>query len=436
MAAAGVAVVGIGGYLAAQAVVGNEVEKALVESFERLDRSPSLSVSDVHIDKTLFSTTATATLAMAGYEQTTAELDMHIDHGILKSPVTGTIHPNEAFITGDIDIDMIASMSGVEGQLTADTLKPAEAAVDGAMTGLVIDVSYTDENRWRVDTQADEIAFTRWVDIPPFRVISPHWAMSTQDEESESVVQRMDIPRLEITTQGLDVYLEAIEFEAVMEPSAKADVTQRPVQNQNGSFRVADIGIDDTSIGSLSMTILANNWDGQAFQDYHEDYANLVFMKNRFEEEPESVDEALYRQTIDRVIENGYLFLSASPEVAIAPLDAHIAMPTLGLDFKPHLSAQMRFDGEALSREALDSLAYTSDLVLIDPPAAQGGMNEEQANAYLLNRIYFDVRLTTPPREVLMQLPLLVGLMIDPALEEQTLTWDRGQLTLNGETVM
>ncbi|MGO2383663.1 MAG: hypothetical protein ACTH6F_13015, partial [Halomonas sp.] len=53
LTAAGVVVLGAGGYIGAQAVVGNEVEKALAQTFAQLDDSVSWYASDVMIDKSL-----------------------------------------------------------------------------------------------------------------------------------------------------------------------------------------------------------------------------------------------------------------------------------------------------------------------------------------------------------------------------------------------
>ncbi len=47
LTAAGVVVLGAGGYVGAQAVVGNEVEKALSQTFAQLDESFSWYANDV-----------------------------------------------------------------------------------------------------------------------------------------------------------------------------------------------------------------------------------------------------------------------------------------------------------------------------------------------------------------------------------------------------
>ncbi|MCP1328491.1 hypothetical protein, partial [Halomonas sp. 707D4] len=176
--------------------------------------------------------------------------------------------------------------------------------------------------------------------------------------------------------------------------------------------------------------------DVEAFQAYQEHYARLVAARPNIEAIPSSLDRARYGQDVEALVDSGYRFLANSPEIAIDPLEAHVVMPEYGLDVSPRLSAELRFDGQALSREALYALALTSDLVVGDALDAQMPMSGEQASQYLLQRLFFDVRLTTPPREVLEQLPLMVGLMIDPDRDEQTLTWDQGRLSINGEAVM
>ncbi|WP_447556310.1 DUF945 family protein [Vreelandella sp. EE22] len=427
--AGAVIVVGVGGYLGVQAAVGTEAEKSLVQAFDRLDRSPSWHVLDVRIDRSLFNTTATATLGMSGHEDATADIDLFIDHGVIRSPVTGTIQPNEAFFVGVIGIDMVASMSGVEGQLTADTLRSAE--VEGELTGLVMDVAFTDEHLWHIDTRVDEVTFNDPENEATVRVFSPRFEMDTRGEDGGNVHQRMEIPRIEILAQGMSLYMDATEMESITEP---ADA--RRVIDQTGHVRVAEFGVDDTSMGSLSMDVTANNWHIDAFQTYQEAYAPLIVMQNRFEEDEGSVDEARYRELMTQAIENGHAFLVESPSAAIQPLSAHIVLPELELDFKPRLTAQIRFDGEGLSKEALYSAFWNNDLAPRTTQDAEAAMSPAQANAYLLDRLYMEVDMTTPPPALLMQLPLLVSLVLDTSLEQQTLTWDQGRLTLNGEELM
>lgn len=427
---AGVIVAAGGLYLGAQAVVGNEVETSLADAFDRLERSPSWHVSDVHIERHLFHTTARATLGMAGNDAAQAKLDLNVDHGVFKSPVTGTLTPAGTFLDGTLDIDMTASWRGIAGQLRAESLQTVEEGVDGALTNLVVDVDYADEHDWRIASLADDISITRWAQVPPFRLVSPRWEISSR---GGSVAQRMSAPRLEIAFNGHEVTLEEIAFETVFEPSAGDGARS---QDQNGRVSVAAIDIDGETRGSLSMTLATRRFDVEAFQAYQEHYARLVAARPNIEATPTSLDRARYGQDVEALVDSGYRFLANSPEIAIDPLEAHVVMPEYGLDFSPRLSAELRFDGQALSREALYALALTSDLVVGDALDVEVPMSGEQASQYLLQRLFFDVRLTTPPREVLEQLPLMVGLMIDPDRDEQTLIWDQGRLSINGEAVM
>ncbi|WNL37431.1 DUF945 family protein [Halomonas sp. PAMB 3232] len=427
-----VVVVGAGGYLGAQAIVGNEVEKSLNQAFERIDASPGWRVTDIEIDRSLFETNARATLGAVGFEDATAALDLHVDHGVLKSPVTGTLHPNEALFEGDIDIDMVASWSGAEGQLTADTLGFKE--FDGEATGVVMALDIEDDTRWHVDTRIEALGFT-YVDGSVVRLTTPRFEMDTRGDEGSEVVQRLELPRAEIATQGLNIYLDDVVFDALTQPSAELDDNPRRV-DQAGTFKVADVGVDGTSMGSLSMEIAAERWDMQAFQDYNEAFAMLSAQNYRRERDPASFDEARYRESLTQAIDNGYTVLASSPAVSIDPLEAHIVVPALNLDFKPQLKIDMGFDGENLSREALFSLARHTDTPareLITPQNAP--MSEAQANAYLSERVHFEASMVTPPEAVMDELPLMARFLIDAEREQQTLKWEQGQLTLNGETL-
>ncbi|MFG6666409.1 DUF945 family protein [Halomonas sp. HNIBRBA4712] len=432
MIAGAVVVVGAGGYLGAQAVVGHEVEKSLNQVLSRIDASPGWQVSEIDIDRSLFSTTARATLGAVGFDEATAALDLRVDHGVFKSPVTGTLRPSEALFEGDIDIDMVASLSGAEGQLTADTLRLQE--LHGEATGLVMDLDIEDETRWHVDTRIQSLGFT-YVDGSVVRLNAPRFEMDTRGDQGSEVVQRLELPRAEIATRGLNVYLSDVTFDALTQPSPELEGNPRRV-DQSATLQVADVGVDETSMGSLSMDLAAKRLDMQAFQDYNEAFAMLTALDYRREQDPASFDEARYRESLNEAIDSGYTFLASSPAVNIDPLDAHIVVPALNLDFKPRLQIDMGFDGESLSKEAFYSLARHTDTPaseLIEPQNAP--MSEAQANAYFGSRTRFEVNMATPPQAVLSELPLMARFLIDAERDQQTLKWEQGQLTLNGEAL-
>ncbi|MFI0471165.1 DUF945 family protein [Halomonas sp. HMF6819] len=427
-----VVVVGAGGYLGAQAIVGNEVEKSLNQALARIDASPGWRVTDIDIDRSLFETNARATLGAVGFEDATAELDLHVDHGVFKSPVTGTLRPSEALFEGDIDIDMVASWSGAEGQLTADTLRLE--AFDGEATGVVMDLDIEDETRWHVDTRIEALGFT-YVDGSIVRLTTPRFEMDTRGEKGSEVVQRLELPRAEVATQGLNVYLNDVVLDNLTKPSAELEDNPRRV-DQAGTFEVADFGVGETSMGSLSMDFATQRLDMQAFQDYNEAFAMLTAQRYRQKQNPASFDEARYRESLAQAVDNGYTFLSSSPAASIDPLDAHIVVPELNLDFNPRLTIDMGFDGDNLSKEALYSFARHTDTPaseLIEPQNAS--MNEAQANAYFSRRVHFEASMATPPEAVMDELPLMARFLIDTSREQQTLKWEQGELTLNGEAL-
>ncbi|MGP9799040.1 DUF945 family protein [Halomonas sp. 86] len=427
LTAAGVVVLGAGGYIGAQAVVGNEVEKALAQTFAQLDDSVSWYASDVTIDKSLFNTTATATIGMEGVENANAQVNLLVDHGIINSPITGTIHPNEQFLSGDIDVDLVATRSAVTGQLTAGSLSGVE--FDGTLHDLVVDLDLEDEDVWKVDGQAREIVVNDENDS--FRIVSPRFENSSQ-EASSLIHQRLEIPKIEFLAEGVNVYIDGIELEAESE-----SVGDSQIVNSGGRFKIADIGADGTSMGSLSLDIDAKNWDMSAFQALQEAYTPLEVMRAEYEETGVRGDEQEERELLIQSIERGYDVLIASPSMAFQPLEAHVTLPMLGIDFNPRITADIRFDGEELSKEALYSALWDNRLPLPEQlQASQDRISTPEAQEYLQNRLSLDIGVTTPPQMVLSLIPMPYALLIDPDFEEQTLTWQDGVLTVNGEEVM
>lgn len=427
LTAAGVVVLGAGGYIGAQAVVGNEVEKALSQTFAQLDDSLSWYASDVTIDKSLFKTIATATIGMEGVENANAQVNLLVNHGIINSPITGTIHPNEQFLRGDVDVDLVATRSSVTGQLTAGSLSGVE--LDGNLQDLVVDLDLEDEDVWKVDGQAREIVINNENDS--FRIVSPRFENRSQ-EASNLIHQRLEIPKVEFLAQGINVYMDGVELEAESE-----SVGDSQIVNSGGRFKVVDIGADGTSMGSLSMDMDAKSWDMPAFQALQEAYAPLEAMRAEYEESGVRGDEQEERELLTQAIESGYEVLIASPSIAFQPLEAHVTLPMLGVDFKPRITADIRFDGEALSKDALYSALWDSRLPLPEQlQASQDVMGTLEAQEYLQNRLSLDISVTTPPQMVLSLIPMPFALLIDPDVEEQTLIWQDGTLTVNGEEVM
>ena len=427
LAATGVVVLGVGGYIGAQAVVGNEVEKALSQTFTQLDDSLSWYASDVTIDKSLFKTTASATIGMEGVDNANAQVNLLVDHGVINSPVTGKIHPNEQFLRGDINVDLVASRSSITGQLTAGSLRGVE--LDGNLQDLVVDLDLEDRDVWRVDGQTREIIINNENDS--VRIVSPRFENSSQ-ESSSLIHQHLELPRVEFLAQGISVYMDGVELEAKSE-----SVGDGQIVNSGGHFKVADIGADGTSMGSLSLDMDAKNWDMPAFQAFQEAYTPLAEMRLAQEENGVQSDEQQERVLLTQAIESGYDFLIASPSFAFQPLEAHVVLPMLDVDFKPRLKADIRFDGEQLSKDALYSAFWDSRLPLPDQlRASQDAMSKEEAQVYLLNRLSLDISVTTPPPMVLSLISMPFSLLIDSDLEEQTLIWQNGSLTVNGEEVI
>ncbi|WP_167392648.1 DUF945 family protein [Vreelandella songnenensis] len=424
--AAGIAVIGAGGYLGAQAVVGNEVEKALTQSFAQLDDTLSWYARDVVIDKSLFTTSVSATIGVVGAENADAQVNLQVNHGVLRSPTTGTIHPNEQFLRGDIDVDLVATRSAVTGQLTADSLSGVE--LDATLQALVVDLDLEDRDIWRIDGQAREIVINNESDS--VRIVSPRFE-NHSEEASRLIQQYLEIPRVEFLAQGINVYLDGIEFEAESE-----SIDERRIVNSGGHFKVADIGADDTSIGSLYFDMDARNWDMPAFQAFQEAYAPLAEMRLAQQEQGVPGDEQQERDLLIQAIESGYEFLIANPSIALQPLEAHVVLPMLDVDFKPRLTADISFNGEGLSKDALYRAWWDNRLQLPEQLESEGIMSPAEAQEYLANRLSLDISVTTPPPLVLSLIPLPFSMMMDPEQETQQVIWHEGSLTVNGEQVM
>ncbi len=308
VAAAGVLVVGAGGYVAAQAMVGNQVEQALADSFAELDRSVSYEVHDVQIDKGLFDTRATATIAMRGFEDATADVNLFVKHGALSADITGDIVPNQALVQGIIDIDLKATRSAIAGQLSAAELDGV--ALDVLVDQLVVGLDRGADGHWHLDTRAQEITYHG--DNETVRMATPRLILNTRHHEGEPVLlQSLDIPRTEIFVEGVRVYLEGMESES--------ESRGETIVHQSGHFRIAEMGVDDTSFGSLAFEVSADNWDLEALQAFQEAYAPLMAMHLDAEERGVPVDAEQERVLMAEALESSYAMLVASPTMAIDP---------------------------------------------------------------------------------------------------------------------
>ncbi|WP_249976649.1 DUF945 family protein [Vreelandella olivaria] len=424
--AVGIVIVGAGGYIGAQALVGNEVEKALAQSFEELDQSASYDVSNVRIDKGTFNTTASATIAVRGFQGATAEVNLFVNHGVLSADITGDIQPNQELLTGSIDIDLEATRSSIEGQLTAAALSAVE--VDAALSDLVVDLRREANGVWHVDSLAQEIIYNG--DNETVRVITPRLVINTQAEGVYAVQQRLEVPRTEIFAEGVRVYLEGLESEA-------ESTGEGAVVNQSGYFRIADIGADDTSFGSMSFDMVAENWDVEAFQSFQEAYTPLMTMHMEAEESGARIDEEEERVLMIQAIESGYDILIANPSIAFQPLEARITLPEFGVDFEPRLTAEVAFDGTDLSKSALYSALWGARYPLPEQLLeADDVMSPFEAQEYLSHRLSVAVTVTTPPDFILSMIPMPFAAMLDASSEEQQLLWQDGSLIINGQPIM
>lgn len=424
--AAGVVVVGAGGYVAAQAMVGNQVEQALVDSFAELDRSVSYEVHDVQIDKGLFDTRATATIAMRGFEDATADVNLFVKHGALSADITGELVPNQALVQGIIDIDLKATRSAIEGQLSAAELDGV--ALDVLIDQLVVGLDRGADGHWHLDTRAQEITYHG--DNETVRMATPRLILNTRHHEGEPVLlQSLDIPRTEIFVEGVRVYLEGMESES--------ESRGETIVHQSGHFRIAEMGVDDTSFGSLAFEVSADNWDLEALQAFQEAYAPLMAMHLDAEERGVPVDAEQERVLMAEALESSYAMLVASPTMAIDPLQAHIVLPDLGIDFKPRLTTHMAFDGQDLAKGALYGAFWP-----VGQPLPEGLMSEEQmmspfeAQEYLSRRLSLALTVTTPPDLVLGFIPMPFAAMLDSEAEEQEVLWQEGSLMINGQPIM
>lgn len=425
LSACGVVVLGAGGYVGAQAVVGNEVEKALLQSFAELDSRMYFYVTDLNIEKSLFQTTATATIGIEGIENADAHVDLLVDHGVINSPITGTIHLNEQLLVGDIEVDLVASRRSVKGQLTASSLSAVE--LDGSLRDLVVDINLEDKDVWHVDSTARDITIN--YEDSSIQIIWPR--LENQLHKTSSLVrQRLEIPRVKFLSDSLSIDMDGIELEVESETAEDSQLV-----NSGGHFKIASTSDDGHSSVALSLNMDLKNWNLLAYQALQQAYGSVADMHFIYEEYGMRVDEQQERELLSQSIEHVYDVLIASPSVSFQPLEAHIRLTELNLDFKPRVTADFSFDGSDLSKEAIYSALWDRELPLPEQLTGQNAISLEDALVYIGNRMRMDINLTTPPPVMVSLFPPVYTMLIDPKLKNQHITWEEGILTVNGEQV-
>ena len=136
-------------------------------------------------------------------------------------------------------------------------------------------------------------------------------------------------------------------------------------------------------------------------------------------------------------IESAYDIMASNPTMNIRPFEADISIPMLGVEFKPRLTADVRFDGNELPKGVVYSVMWSGDHERTEEISSLDHlMSSSQAEQYLANRVEADIKVTTPPEMVMGMMPPQFRRLVDPSLEEQNIVWKEGRLSINGRPVM
>jgi hypothetical protein len=423
--AAGAVLLVVGGYTGAHALVGNEAEKSLTQGFEQVDNHPSFYVADLTIEKGLMDSTATATVGLVGVENATARVDLLLDHGLMSTSVMGKILPNEQVLAGEIDVNLEATSRSLKGQLTSSVLSIADA--DGDFNDLVMDVN-REGAAWSIDGHGGEVVFSEGGDT--FTATAPSWHLAKSDDDTGTMTYRWEVPRAELRSRSVNAYLEGFEV-------GGEAVEDGPLVNQVTTFKVAAVGAQGMSFGGGSLKFVADNWNAEAIEALQKAFTEYQSHQQR----PEGMDlqthEAAQRGRMIEAIESTYGIMVSNPTMGIQPFEADIALPMLGVDFKPRLTADVRFNGEELPKGVVYSMMWSDDherTAEIDN--LDHLMSSAQAEQYLAKRVEADITVTTPPEMMMGMIPPQFRGLIDTTLDKQHVAWKGGRLSVNGRPVM
>lgn len=427
--ALGAVVLASGAYLGAKVVVAGETEEALKHSFARMDEHPSLYVEDVEIERSFFETTATAKVGIEGGEQlsqdATGNLAVLVKHGVLSQSIDGTFTPNKDFIEGVLTLDLSFSGGTLSGDITADQLVAVKT--DAVLEQLVVELEYEEEgdSEYKVDASSITVSEGR----ESVELVTPALEYFVAEDKSASMT--WNVPGIKFTGSNVNVEINEL-FTA-----AESDIDENGLASQTGQIEIGSVNVQGVSYGGGSLHLEGERWNVDAFEALQK--ARQSYVLNDQPKEGMSAEEHAdsQRDLMMTAMDNAHVILKSNPTLEVNPLEARITIPMLNIDAAQSLTADLMFDGNDLSKGVVYSAFWDMDYVPTDEVKALDGLRSPtEAQRALMERVQANVRVTTPPEEMLGMVPYQFRGLLDPAAEQQTLSWSDGELLINGQRIM
>tara|TARA_R110000851_G_scaffold24942_1_gene72015 strand:- start:418 stop:1734 length:1317 start_codon:yes stop_codon:yes gene_type:complete len=427
--ALGAVVLASGAYLGAKVVVAGETEEALKHSFARMDEHPLLYVENVEIERSFFETTATAKVGIEGGEQisqdATGDLAVLVKHGVLSQSIDGTFTPNQDFIEGVLTLDLAFSGGTLSGDITADQLVAVKT--DAVLDQLVVDLEYEEEgdSEYKVDAGSFLMSEGR----ESVELVTPALEYFVAEDKFASMT--WNVPAVKFT--GSNGNMEVSELFA----AAESDIDENGLASQTGQIGIGSVIVQGVSYGGGSLHLEGERWNVDALEALQK--ARQSYVLNDQPKEGMSAEEHAdsQRDLMMTAMDNAHVILKSNPTLKVNPLEARITIPMLNIDAAQSLTADLMFDGNDLSKGVVYSAFWDMDYVPTDEVKALDGLRSPtEAQRALMERVQANVRVTTPPEEMLGMVPYQFRGLLDPAAEQQTLSWSDGELLINGQRIM
>ena len=425
----GVLVVASGAYLGAKVVVAGEAEEALKRSFAKLDANPSLYVEDVEIERSIFDSTARAKIGIEGGQQisedATGELSVLVKHGLLSQDVDGVFTPNQDFVEGVLTLDLAYSGGVLSGDITAEQLVATQT--NAVLEQLVVDLEHEDEagSEFKVKAESFQLSEGR----ESVELVKPEMEYSVAKDKSASLA--WGIPDIKLTGPRGSVEVSGLLT------AVDADVDESGLATQSGQLDIGSVSIQGVSYGGGSLHVEGERWNVDAVEALQKARANYVLNDQPKDGVSEEAHSESQRALMMTAIDNAYVIMKSNPTLRINPLKARVTIPMLGIDTAQSLTADFKFDGSDLSKGLVYSAFWDSQYDVTDEVKELEGLRSPaDAQQALMERVQANVRVTTPPEEMLGMVPYQFRGLIDASAEEQTLSWSGGELKINGRRIM
>lgn len=427
--ALGAVVLASGAYLGAKVVVAGETEEALKHSFARMDEHPLLYVENVEIERSFFETTATAKVGIEGGEQisqdATGDLAVLVKHGVLSQSIDGTFTPNQDFIEGVLTLDLAFSGGTLSGDITADQLVAVKT--DAVLEQFVVELEYEEEgdSEYKVDAGSFLMSDGR----ESLELVSPTIEYFVAADKAYSM--EWNVPAVKFT--GSNGNLEVSELLI----AGESDMDDNGLASQRGQLDIGSVIVQGVSYGGGSLHLEGERWNVDALEALQK--ARQSYVLNDQPKEGMSVEAHAdsQRALMMTALDNAYVIMKSNPTLEVNPLEARIMIPMLNIDAAPSLTADLMFNGDDLSKGVVYSAFWDMQFEPTDEVKALDGLRSPtEAQQALMERVQANVRVTTPPEEMLGMVPYQFRGLIDASAEEQTLSWSGGELKINGRRIM